>query len=147
MLLAFRQASEQQSKYSSRACCLQGWLDITYLDPKGEFRLSRGNKGTLFVLTRDEPAKAQLLAALTSKSSNAEVIYSFGRPGFEQDFPKVAQLVRNMAFDDNKLSDLEDTMFSADKYGGKNQEKAVEEWISRNNDWVDKLKTGQLAEK
>ena len=78
---------------------------------------------------------------------NAEVIYSFGRPGFEQDFPKVAQLVRNMAFDDNKLSDLEDTMFSADKYGGKNQEKAVEEWISRNNDWVDKLKTGQLAEK
>lgn len=76
MLLAFRQASEQQSKYSSRACCLQGWLDITYLDPKGEFRLSRGNKGTLFVLTRDEPAKAQLLAALTSKSSNAEVIYS-----------------------------------------------------------------------
>jgi glycine betaine/proline transport system substrate-binding protein len=33
-----------------------------------------------------------------------------------------------MAFDDNKLSDLEDTMFSADKYGGKNQEKAVEEW-------------------
>lgn len=54
--------------------CLQGWLDITYLDPKGDFRLSRGNKGTLFVLMRDEPAKAQLLAALGSRSSNAEVI-------------------------------------------------------------------------
>ena len=54
--------------------CLQGWLDITYLDPKGDFRLSRGNKGTLFVLTRDEPAKARLLAALGLRSSNAEVI-------------------------------------------------------------------------
>ena len=75
------------------------------------------------------------------------MIYSFGRPGFEQDFPKAAQLMRNMAFDDDKLSDLEDTMFSADKYGGKNQEKAVEEWTSHNKTWVDKLKTGQLAKK
>ena len=55
--------------------------------------------------------------------------------------------MRNMAFDDDKLSDLEDTMFSADKYGGKNQEKAVEEWTSHNKTWVDKLKTGQLAKK
>ena len=52
---------------------LQGWLDITYLDPLGDFRLSRGNKGTLFVLTRDEPAKSRLLAALTARSSSAEV--------------------------------------------------------------------------
>ncbi|BCY24788.1 hypothetical protein KB1_07780 [Cutibacterium modestum] len=78
---------------------------------------------------------------------DAEVIYSFARSGFEQDFPKAAQLMRNMAFDDKTLSDLEDIMFSADKYGGKNQEKAVAEWTSRNEDWVDKLKTGKLAGK
>ena len=53
---------------------LQGWLDITYLDPKGDFRLSRGNKGTLFVLTRDEPAKSRLLSALAARSGSAEVM-------------------------------------------------------------------------
>ena len=78
---------------------------------------------------------------------DAEVIYSFARPGFEKDFPKAAQLMRNMAFDDKTLSDLEDTMFSADKYGGKNQEKAVAEWTSHNEAWVDKLKSGELTEK
>lgn len=76
----------------------------------------------------------------------AEVLYSFGRPGFEKDHPKAAQLVRNMVFDDNTLSSLENTMFSAENYGGKNQEKAVAEWISRNKAWVDKLKSGELAE-
>ncbi len=32
----------------SQSSWLQGWLDITYLDPKGGSWLSRGNKGTLF---------------------------------------------------------------------------------------------------
>jgi hypothetical protein len=31
---------------------VKGWLDVTYLSPDGAFRLSRGNKGTLFVLAR-----------------------------------------------------------------------------------------------
>ena len=35
---------------------VKGWIDVTYLAPKGEgrVRLSRGNKGTLFVLVRDD---------------------------------------------------------------------------------------------
>ena len=78
--------------------CLQGWLDITYLDPKGDFRLSRGNKGTLFVLTRDEPAKARLLAALGSRSSNAEVILKrlytdYSSPQHHQAFPAGAHVL------------------------------------------------------
>ena len=28
----------------------KGWLDITYMSQDGNFRLSRGNKGTLFIL-------------------------------------------------------------------------------------------------
>jgi len=32
----------------------KGWLDVTYLSRDGAFRLSRGNKGTLFVLRREE---------------------------------------------------------------------------------------------
>ncbi|CAN0377154.1 unnamed protein product [Phaeothamnion confervicola] len=31
---------------------VKGWIDITYLSPA--LRLSRGNKGTLFVLQREE---------------------------------------------------------------------------------------------
>ena len=57
---------------SGRAC-LQGWLDITYLSPDGRFRLSRGNKGTLFVLARDVPLQEQLLEAVASRSSDAQV--------------------------------------------------------------------------
>lgn len=43
---------------------LQGWLDITYLSPDGQFRLSRGNKGTLFVLVRDPSPRERLLQAV-----------------------------------------------------------------------------------
>ncbi len=39
---------------------------MTYLSPDGRFRLSRGNKGTLFVLVRDVPPKERLLEALES---------------------------------------------------------------------------------
>lgn len=42
----------------------KGWLDVTYMSADGHFRLSRGNKGTLFVLSRDVTSKERLLAAL-----------------------------------------------------------------------------------
>lgn len=51
----------------------QGWLDITYLSPDGCFRLSRGNKGTLFVLVRDDPSTDRLLAAIASGACDAQV--------------------------------------------------------------------------
>lgn len=76
---------------------------------------------------------------------DAEVIHSFGRPGFEQDYPKAAQLVRNLAFDNKTLSSLENTMFSSDKYAGNNQTKAVQEWMDENPDWARKLEAGKLG--
>lgn len=76
----------------------------------------------------------------------AETIYSFGRTGFEKDNPKVAQLVKNMAFDDETLASLESTMFSADKYDGQNLDKAVAEWVSQHGDWVEKWKKGELGQ-
>lgn len=45
----------------------KGWLDVTYLSQNGTFRLSRGNKGTLFVLKREESLKDTLNAALKSR--------------------------------------------------------------------------------
>ena len=76
---------------------------------------------------------------------NAEVIYSFGRQGFEKDHPKAAQLVRNMAFDDKHLSSLENVMFSKDNYAGENQDKAVTQWVKENPDWVKDWEAGKLT--
>lgn len=42
----------------------KGWLDLTYMNADATFRLSRGNKGTLFVLVKDVPIKERLLAAI-----------------------------------------------------------------------------------
>ncbi|AXE39686.1 glycine betaine ABC transporter substrate-binding protein [Acidipropionibacterium virtanenii] len=75
----------------------------------------------------------------------AEKIYSFGRPGFEKDDPKAAQLVKNLAFSDAELSSLENVMFSDSKYGGKNNDKAVAEWAGQNSDWIKKWEQGKLT--
>lgn len=52
----------------------KGWLDVTYLSKDGQFRLSRGNKGTLFVLVKEDGAKERLLKAATASTPNAEEI-------------------------------------------------------------------------
>lgn len=41
---------------------------MTYLSPDGRFRLSRGNKGTLFVLVKDAPPAERVEQALAAKS-------------------------------------------------------------------------------
>ena len=45
---------------------MQGWIDITYLSPDGTFRLTRGNKGTLFVLARERSVLEKIQQAVTS---------------------------------------------------------------------------------
>ena len=39
----------------------KGFIDVTYMSKDGTFRLSRGNKGTLFVLVKDDLPKTNLL--------------------------------------------------------------------------------------
>lgn len=51
----------------------QGWIDVTYLSPDGRFRLSRGNKGTIFVLIRDQPPRERLLEAIQRGAGDDEV--------------------------------------------------------------------------
>jgi hypothetical protein len=51
----------------------KGWIDITYLSKDGKFRLTRGNKGTLFVLVKDDPPQEQLLERIAAKASDAEL--------------------------------------------------------------------------
>lgn len=52
---------------------VKGFLDTTYLSPDGSFRLSRGNKGTLFVLQREEGTKKRLMEAKELGLTAAEV--------------------------------------------------------------------------
>ena len=52
---------------------VKGFLDTTYLSPDGSFRLSRGNKGTLFVLQREEGIKKKLMEARRLGLTAAEV--------------------------------------------------------------------------
>jgi hypothetical protein len=51
----------------------KGWIDITYLSKDGNFRLTRGNKGTLFVLVKDNPPQEQLIERISAKASDAEL--------------------------------------------------------------------------
>ncbi|CAM6089469.1 unnamed protein product [Calypogeia fissa] len=58
----------------------KGWLDTTYLSPSGNIRISRGNKGTTFVLQKNLGLHQQLLQAIQSGSEVEKVIH--GRPIF-----------------------------------------------------------------
>ena len=49
---------------------VQGWLDVTYTSQDGNFRLSRGNKGTLFILVREEEFKSKLEEAISAKEDD-----------------------------------------------------------------------------
>ncbi|KAG2500058.1 hypothetical protein HYH03_002335 [Edaphochlamys debaryana] len=42
----------------------KGWIDVTYMNAEGTFRLTRGNKGTLFILQKEIPLKQRLMDAI-----------------------------------------------------------------------------------
>ncbi|KAH7366557.1 hypothetical protein KP509_18G084800 [Ceratopteris richardii] len=44
----------------------KGWLETTYLSPSGNIRISKGNKGTTFVLQKQISKRQQLLQAVSS---------------------------------------------------------------------------------
>ncbi|XP_068640175.1 probable plastid-lipid-associated protein 12, chloroplastic [Aristolochia californica] len=52
----------------------KGWLDITYLSTSGNIRISRGNKGTTFVLQKRTEPRQRLLSAISTGTGITEVI-------------------------------------------------------------------------
>nr|XP_023880336.1 probable plastid-lipid-associated protein 12, chloroplastic isoform X2 [Quercus suber] len=44
----------------------KGWLDTTYLSPSGDLRISRGNKGTTFVLQKKTEPRQILLSTIST---------------------------------------------------------------------------------
>ncbi len=87
---------------SGTASAPQGWLDVTYMSADGHFRLSRGNKGTLFVLSRDVTSKERLLAAL-ERGDDEMVRHSTTRgpdtgfTGCTRTFPNAARSTRRLS--------------------------------------------------
>lgn len=55
----------------------KGWLDTTYLSESGNLRISRGNKGTTFVLQKRTEPRQRLLSAISSGSSVIQAIDEF----------------------------------------------------------------------
>ncbi|CAD7697476.1 unnamed protein product [Ostreobium quekettii] len=70
----------------------KGWLDVTYLSPDGTLRLCRGNKGTLFVLTKvDRSAKEALLDAINEGARDDEVLKLINELAKENPTPAAAR--------------------------------------------------------
>ncbi|WVZ65883.1 hypothetical protein U9M48_015174, partial [Paspalum notatum var. saurae] len=57
----------------------KGWLDTTYLSHTGNIRISRGNKGTTFVLQKSADPRQILLSAISARTGVEEVIDDFTR--------------------------------------------------------------------
>ncbi|KAK8649238.1 hypothetical protein V6N13_129971 [Hibiscus sabdariffa] len=55
----------------------KGWLDTTYLSLSGNLRISRGNKGTTFVLQKKTDPRQTLLAAISTGTGVREAIDEF----------------------------------------------------------------------
>ncbi|XP_078445986.1 plastid-lipid associated protein PAP / fibrillin family protein [Wolffia australiana] len=66
----------------------KGWLDTTYLSPTGNIRISRGNKGTTFVLQKKTDPRQKLLSAISSgtgvEEAMDELIRSSEKTGAEE---------------------------------------------------------------
>ncbi|WP_407940438.1 glycine betaine ABC transporter substrate-binding protein [Micromonospora auratinigra] len=66
----------------------------------------------------------------------AEQINTFGRKGFGKDFPEIAAMLGRFKMDGQQLGSLEDLMFNTHKG---DEEKAVEEWLKANPDYLKTL--------
>lgn len=66
----------------------------------------------------------------------AEEITIMARSGFSTDFPEVTEMLKKFQMDDQQLGSLEDLMFNVHK---EDEEKAVEEWLKANPDYLGTL--------
>ncbi|HEY9292328.1 MAG TPA: glycine betaine ABC transporter substrate-binding protein [Microlunatus sp.] len=75
--------------------------------------------------------------------SAKEGLWDFTRKGFGDDHPLAAQLMQNMILDEDEMVELENLMVQ--KYGDKNPDKAVQEWVGKHPDFEQKVVSGQLT--
>jgi glycine betaine/proline transport system substrate-binding protein len=66
-----------------------------------------------------------------------EDLHVIARDGFSEDFPEVAEMLKNFKLDDEQYNSLEDLV--ANKYGQGKETEAAEEWLKANPGYEDEL--------
>lgn len=73
----------------------------------------------------------------------AERLYSLGRPGFHEEFPNAAQLIRNLYLSNEQLLEIEDLMVVQNNR--EDNAGAVAQWLNANPDFVANWRAGTLT--
>lgn len=72
--------------------------------------------------------------------ADAETIHAFGRPGFSEDFPQVAEWISNFKLTEQQLLEIEDIMVVQDEAATDAEYAAsVRKWMDANPDYVAQL--------
>ncbi len=71
-----------------------------------------------------------------------EEINTFGRPGFSEDFPEIAEWVGNFYLSPEQVTEIEDIMVVQDNR--EDPAGSIQKWLDENPDWIDNLKAGTL---
>ncbi|WP_205856121.1 glycine betaine ABC transporter substrate-binding protein [Phytoactinopolyspora endophytica] len=72
----------------------------------------------------------------------AERLYSLGRPGFTEEYPNVAQLLKNLHLTNEQLLEIEDIMVVQNDR--EDNAGSVAEWLDANPDFMDAWRNGEL---
>ncbi|WP_342662718.1 glycine betaine ABC transporter substrate-binding protein [Ruania albidiflava] len=65
----------------------------------------------------------------------AEEIHTFGRTGFAEDYPQLAEWIGNFTLSDEQLASLENLMLNEND--GEQNEESAAQWLEENPDWVE----------
>lgn len=72
----------------------------------------------------------------------AERLYSLGRPGFTEDYPNLAQLMKNLHLTNEQLLEIEEIMVVENDR--EENQASVEEWLGENTEFLDSWRNGEL---
>jgi glycine betaine/proline transport system substrate-binding protein len=73
---------------------------------------------------------------------DAERLYNLGRPGFHEEFPNVAQLMKNLHLTNEQLLEIEDLLVL--EYNREDNSQAIADWLEANPDFLDNWRAGTL---
>lgn len=75
----------------------------------------------------------------------AERLYSLGRPGFHEDFPNAAQLLKNLYVTNDQLLELEDIFVVQNERAPEEEAGSIQTWLDANPDFLDNWRAGTLG--
>lgn len=67
-----------------------------------------------------------------------EGLHTLARTGFTEDFPEIAEMMKNFKLDDDQYGELENLVVN--EFGSGQEAEAVEQWLEDNPDFIDSLR-------